>query len=410
MARALILVLDSVGIGGAADAARYGDEGADTIGHIAEACARGEANRGALRAGPLRLPNLIELGLGEACRMSTGRVPPGLEADAAPIGRYGCAAEVSKGKDTPSGHWELAGVPVPFDWGYFPREIPCFAPELIAALCQQADIPGTLGNCHASGTDIIAELGNEHITSGKPICYTSADSVFQIAAHEASFGLERLHEVCAVARRLVDPLRIGRVIARPFVGSSAEGFARTGNRRDYSVPPPHPTLLDRATEAGRGVLTVGKIADIFAHSGTGQVLKANGNTALFDRTLEGMNTLPEGGLLFANFIDFDTIHGHRRDPAGYAAALEDFDARLPAIRQIMRTDDLVIITADHGCDPTWRGTDHTREQVPVLLFGRSIQPGSIGHRETFSDIAAAVSAYLMLAPTSAGTARDMLKH
>jgi phosphopentomutase len=409
MPRALILVLDSVGIGGAPDAGRYGDEGADTVGHIAEACARGEANRDVRRAGPLRLPNLVRLGLGEACRMATGHVPPGLEAHATPIGRYGCAAEVSKGKDTPSGHWELAGVPVPFDWGYFPRERPCFAPELISALCQQADIPGTLGNCHASGTEIIAGLGDEHVRSGEPICYTSADSVFQIAAHETSFGLERLYDVCAVARRLVDPLRIGRVIARPFVGSSAEGFMRTGNRRDYSVPPPRPTVLDDATEAGRGVLTVGKIADIFAHSGTGRVLKANGNAALFERTLEGTDALPDGGLLFANFIDFDTVYGHRRDPAGYAAALEDFDARIPAIRQIMRPDDLMVITADHGCDPTWRGTDHTREQVPVLLFGPSIGCGSIGHRETFADVAAAVSAHLGLPPTSAGTARDMLQ-
>ena len=408
MARAFILVLDSVGIGGAPAAARYYDDGADTFGHIAAAGARRAADRDSLRAGPLRLPHMVELGLGEACRLATGRVPPGLEADAAPIGRYGCAAETSKGKDTPSGHWELAGVPVTFDWGYFPREVPCFAPELQAALCREADIPGTLGNCHASGTEIIAEFGNEHIKSGKPICYTSADSVFQIAAQEATFGLARLYDVCAVARRLVDPLRIGRVIARPFLGSPEDGFVRTGNRRDYSVPPPSPTLLDRATAAGRDVLTVGKIADIFAHSGTGRVLKANGNAALFDRTVEGMNLLSDGGLLFANFIDFDSIYGHRRDPAGYAAALEHFDARIPALQQRMRADDLVIITADHGCDPTWRGTDHTREQVPVLLFGPSIGSGSVGRRKTFADITAAVSAHLSLAAPPAGTACDML--
>ncbi|KRR27613.1 phosphopentomutase [Bradyrhizobium retamae] len=408
MARAFILVLDSVGIGGAPDAARYGDEGADTVGHIAEACARGDADRDSLRAGPLRLPHLVQLGLGEACRLATGRVPPGLETDAAPIGRYGCAAEVSKGKDTPSGHWELAGVPVPFDWGYFPREVPCFAPELLAQLCHEADLPGTLGNFHASGTEIIAKFGDEHINSGKPICYTSADSVFQIAAHEAAFGLERLYDVCLIARRLVDPLRIGRVIARPFLGSSQDGFTRTGNRRDYSVPPPCATVLDRATMAGRDVLTVGKIADIFAHSGTGRVLKANGNAALFDRTLEGMDLLSDGGLLFANFIDFDTIHGHRRDPAGYAAALEQFDERIPTIRQKMRAGDLVIITADHGCDPTWCGTDHTREQVPVLLFGPLIGSGSIGRRQTFADVTAAVAAHLALGPTPTGTARDML--
>jgi phosphopentomutase len=408
MARALVLVLDSVGIGGAPDAANYGDEGADTVGHIAEACARGEADRISLRAGPLRLPHLVELGLGEACRQATGRVPPGLEREAAPIARYGCAAETSKGKDTPSGHWELAGVPVRFDWGYFPREIPCFAPEFVTAFCQTADIPGILGNCHASGTEIIAELGEAHIRSGKPICYTSADSVFQIAAHEGSFGLERLYEICVIARKLVDPLRIGRVIARPFDGSTRDAFNRTGNRRDYSVPPPSPTVLDRATEEGRDVLTVGKIADIFSHSGTGQILKAHGNAALFDQTLEGFRRLRDGGLLFANFIDFDSIHGHRRDPAGYAAALEDFDARIPAIHSMMGADDLIIITADHGCDPTWRGTDHTREQVPVLLFGPSVVAGSIGSRKTFADVAAAVAAHLTLPAMSAGTAHMML--
>jgi phosphopentomutase len=411
MPRALILVLDSVGIGAAPDAAQYGDEGADTLGHIAEACARGDANREPGRTGPLRLPNLVELGLGEACRLASGRVPSGLERNAAPLGRYGCAVETSKGKDTPSGHWEIAGVPVPFDWGYFPRKTPCFTAELIGALCKEAGLPGTLGNCHASGTEIIAALGEEHIKSGKPICYTSADSVFQIAAHEPTFSLDRLYEVCAVARRLVDPLRIGRVIARPFVGSPADGFERTANRRDYSVPPPGATVLDLASQAGRDVLTVGKIGDIFAHSGTGRVLKANGNAALFERTLEGMNMLSDGGLLFANFIDFDTIYGHRRDPAGYAAALEEFDARVPALLRKMRPDDLVIITADHGCDPTWRGTDHTREQIPVLLFGPSIAPGSLGRRSTFADIAAAVSAHLALAATPAGTAREMLvKH
>jgi phosphopentomutase len=403
MARAFVLVLDSVGIGAAPDAASYGDTGADTIGHIAEACAAGRADRDGLRNGPLRLPQLVRLGLGEACRMASGRVPPGLEREAAPSGRYGCGIEISKGKDTPSGHWELAGVPVPFDWGYFPRTRPCFPDDLVDDLCRQADLPGILGNCHASGTQIIAELGDEHGRTGKPICYTSADSVFQIAAHEESFGLERLYDVCAIARRLVDPLRIGRVIARPFVGTSPDTFARTGNRRDYSVPPPGPTVLDRASEAGRDVITVGKIADIFAHSGTGRVLKANGNAALFDQTLEGMKSLADGGLMFANFIDFDTIHGHRRDPAGYAAALEAFDARIPEIESVLRHGDLVVITADHGCDPTWHGTDHTREQVPILAFGPFKPSGSIGCRETFADVAATVSSSLGLAPTSAGT-------
>jgi phosphopentomutase len=305
MPRALILVLDSVGIGAAPDATTYGDEGADTLGHVAEVCARGGADSGQ-RSGPLNLPNLVALGLGEACRLATGRVPPGLESSRPPSGRYGCAAELSKGKDTPSGHWELAGVPVLLDWGYFPRTQPCFPPDLIKALCEHANLTGILGDCHASGTTIIAEFGAEHMRTGKPICYTSADSVFQIAAHQETFGLERLYSVCAIARELLDPHRIGRVIARPFTGTSPPTFERTANRRDYSVPPPSPTILDRATKAGRDVITVGKIGDIFAHSGTGRILKAAGNDALFDRTLEGLRTLGDGGLLFANFIDFDT--------------------------------------------------------------------------------------------------------
>jgi phosphopentomutase len=401
MPRALILVLDSVGIGAAPDAAFYGDEGADTIGHIAEACARGEANTDG-RAGALKLPNLVRLGLGQACALAGGRIPPGLECSFQPQGAFGCAAETSKGKDTPSGHWEIAGVPVEFDWGYFPRTTPCFPPELVAALCLHADLPGILGDKHASGTEIIAELGEEHLRTGKPICYTSADSVFQIAAHEERFGLERLYKVCAIARGLVDALRIGRVIARPFVGSSGKDFVRTGNRRDYSVPPPGPTVLDRASEVGRDVVSVGKIADIFAHSGTGRVLKANGNSHLFDQTMEGLATLKDGGLLFTNFIDFDSIYGHRRDTPGYAAALEAFDARLPELDRALEPDDLMIITADHGCDPIWRGTDHTREQVPILATGAACS-GSIGRRTTFADVGATVAQHLDLQPTSSGT-------
>ncbi|MFL6803135.1 MAG: phosphopentomutase [Xanthobacteraceae bacterium] len=403
MTRAIILVLDSVGIGSAPDAALYGDEGADTVGHIAEACARGAADRDGLRRGGLCLPHLSQLGLGEACRLATGRVPPGLRAKSHPRGRYGCAVETSKGKDTPSGHWELAGVPVPFEWGYFPRTRPCFPPDLVAELCRRANVSGILGNCHASGTAIIAELGEEHMRTGRPICYTSADSVFQIAAHEESFGLERLYRMCEVARPLVDPLCIGRVIARPFVGTSSKDFLRTGNRRDYAVPPPSPTLLDRATQDGRAVVTVGKIADIFAHSGTGRVLKANGNVALFDRTLEGLASLADGGLLVTNFIDFDTIHGHRRDAAGYADALETFDARLPQLEAALDAGDLVVMTADHGCDPTWAGTDHTREQVPILAFGPSVIAGPIGRRSTFADVAATISAHLGLPPMLVGT-------
>jgi phosphopentomutase len=399
MGRAVITVLDSVGIGAAPDAAAYSDAGADTLGHIAQWCAEKRNGNG----GPLRLPNLADLGLGRACELATGRIPPGLTSRSAPQARFGCAAEQSKGKDTPSGHWEIAGVPVLFDWGYFPREVPCFPAELTSALCRAADLPGILGDRHASGTAIIAELGEEHIRTGKPICYTSADSVFQIAAHEETFGLERLYEICRVARTLVDAHRIGRVIARPFNGTSRDDFQRTANRLDYSAPPPAPTILDLATEEGHDVVSVGKIADIFAHSGTGREAKAHGNAALFDATVQNLASLSDGGLLFVNFIDFDTLYGHRRDPAGYAHALETFDARVPDLVQMLNPDDLLIITADHGCDPTWSGTDHTREQVPIIAVGGNTAH-DIGRRSSFADIAATVAAHLELQPPCSGAA------
>jgi phosphopentomutase len=403
--RAAILVMDSVGIGGAPDARVYGDDGADTVGHIARACAEGAADNG-MRAGGLRLPNLTRLGLGNACRLATGNVPPGLENNRPAQALSGCAAELSRGKDTPSGHWEIAGVPVLFDWGYFPCSRPCFPPDFVAELCARAGLPGILGDCHASGTAIVVEMGEEHIRSGKPICYTSADSVFQIAAHEEAFGLEPLYAICAIARDLFDGGaygKIGRVIARPFRGDKRTGFKRTANRRDYAVKPPSPTILDTAEAAKRGVITVGKIGDIFAHAGTGRVLKGDGNTALSARTLDGMNALADGGLLFANFIDFDTIHGHRRDTAGYAQALEEFDRWIPDFLDALKPGDLAIVTADHGCDPTWRGSDHTREQVPVIAFGPRIPAGNIGARKTFSDIAATVAHHLELGHTAFGS-------
>ncbi len=250
---------------------------------------------------------------------------------------------------------------------------------------------------------IIAELGEEHVRTGKPICYTSADSVFQIAAHEEHFGLERLYRLCETVRRLVDPYNIGRVIARPFIGDAASGFERTANRRDYSVLPPEPTLLDRAVAAGRRTLTVGKISDIFAHQGVSEVLKAAGNDALFDRTLEAMDKAGEGDLVFANYIDFDSLYGHRRDVPGYAAALEALDRRLPELLERLRPDDLLILTADHGCDPTWRGTDHTRERVPVIGLVKGGGPKEIGVRDTFADIGESIAAHLGLAPGNHGT-------
>ena len=400
--RAFLLVMDSVGIGFASDASRYGDEGADTIGHIAEACARGDADNH-VRQGVLHVPNLLRMGLGEACRLASGRAPTGFNIPAASNACWGCAAEISKGKDTPSGHWELAGAPVPFEWGYFPRTTPCFPIGLTNELCDRAGLPGILGNCHASGTEIIGRLGREHIESNRPICYTSADSVFQIAAHEEAFGLAQLYRVCEIARELVNSLNVGRVIARPFIGSADEEFTRTANRKDYSVPPPTATLLDFATAQDRDIVTVGKIDDIFAHRGTGRVMKGNGNDALFDRTLDGIDQLDDGGLLFANFIDFDTLYGHRRDIAGYAAALEAFDRRLNDLLPCLKTTDLLVITADHGCDPSWPGTDHTREQVPVLVLGGN-HTGSIGVRASYADVGATIAAHLRLPSLPTGVA------
>jgi phosphopentomutase len=394
MARAFLFVLDSFGIGGAPDAATYGDEGADTFGHIAEFCEAGAANRMRLRSGPLNLPNLSELGLMHAAKLATGQFPAGMPIPEKLYGVYGAASETSRGKDTPSGHWEIAGTPVAIDWGYFPTEGDAFPPEFIETLCRAARVPGILGNCHASGTEIIARYGQEHIRTGKPICYTSSDSVFQVAAQEIHFGLERLLEFCELARTLLDYYNIGRVIARPFVGESVNTFQRTGNRRDFSVSPPEPTLLDRLVAEGRKVHAVGKIGDIFAHQGVSRVIKANGNQALMDASLRAIDEAEDGDLVFTNFVDFDMIYGHRRDVPGYAAALEAFDARLPEVNKKLKPGDLVILTADHGCDPTWRGTDHTRERVPIIAFGPDVRSRSIGIRQTYADIGESVANHL----------------
>lgn len=402
MTRALILVLDSFGLGASEDASDYGDAGADTLGHIADECAAGRADRVGLRSGPLAIPNLVRLGLGRAAWASTGRVPPGLESEMPPEGLWGYAVERSHGKDTPSGHWELAGVPVRFDWGYFPREIPCLPFALANAIRERSAIPGILGECHASGTEIIEKLGAEHIRTGKPILYTSADSVLQIAAHEEVFGLQPLYRLCEIARELVDEYRIGRVIARPFLGHRPGEFVRTANRRDYATPPPEPTLLDRLSDARREVVGIGKVGDIFAHRGVPKNLKGEGNNALFDATLAALSEIADGGLIFANFVDFDTLFGHRRDVSGYAAALEKFDRRIPELEAAMRPGDLAIMAADHGCDPTWPGTDHTREHIPVLGFGPDVRGHSAGRRETFADVGQTVADHLGMPTLSAG--------
>lgn len=393
--RVFIIMLDSLGLGAAADAEKYGDSGADTLGHIAEYCVQGKADKVGVRSGPLHLPNLTRLGLNGAAISSTGKSVEGLDANIVPQAKYGCAAELSLGKDTQSGHWEMAGVPVLFEWGYFPPQYPSFPEKLINTFVEQAKIPGVLGNKHASGTVIIEELGEEHQKTGKPIVYTSADSVFQIAAHEESFGLQRLYEICEIARQLVDPYNIGRVIARPFSGSPGSYF-RTGNRHDYAVPPPSPTLLEKLVQQGGQVIAIGKVADIYAHQGITKEVKANGNQALFSTFLQEAEHAPDKSITFVNLVDFDMVYGHRRDVTGYAKALEDFDSWLPSLEKLLKQDDIVIITADHGCDPTQKGSDHTRENVPVIVFGPSVKPEALGKRETMADIGQSIASYLGL--------------
>jgi len=388
--------MDSFGIGATADADKFGDVGADTFGHIAKVRAESDA-------GPLKLPNLARLGLFHASRDSTGEFPAGADPDVEIVGAYGYAEELSTGKDTPSGHWEIAGVPVLFDWGYFTKPSNTFPPELLEKLIEKADLPGVLGNCHSSGTTIIAELGDEHVRTGKPIVYTSADSVFQIACHEEAFGLEKLYELCDIARKLVDKYEIGRVIARPFVGDDAAPYVRTGNRRDLTTPPHADTLLDKLVANGDDVISIGKIADIYAHRGVTHKVKANGNAALFDATLEALRDAGDRATVFTNFVDFDMLFGHRRDVDGYAEALEYFDGRLPELLELMQDDDILVICADHGCDPTWPGSDHTREHIPVLVYGGGVKAGALGKRKSFADIGQSLATYFELTPLDYGT-------
>ncbi|WP_428928326.1 phosphopentomutase [Marinibacterium sp. SX1] len=391
MARAFLVVMDSVGIGGAPDAGSYfngsiPDTGANTLAHIAEACDADRAETG--RSGPLHMPALAGLGLGAAVRLASGDLAPGLEAE--PRGLWGAATEQSRGKDTPSGHWELAGLPVPWDWHYFPDEVPAFPDDLTRAVAEAAGTDGVLGNRHASGTMILTSLGASHMKTGWPICYTSADSVFQIAAHEETFGLDRLLDLCATVAPRLHAMNVGRVIARPFIGTPEIGFQRTTNRRDFAVAPPAPVLTDWVQQAGRRVHAVGKIGDIFSMTGIDELRKGDDAT-LMGHLSDLVDTAEDGSLTFANFVEFDSLYGHRRDVAGYAAALERFDAGIAAILPRLREGDMLVLTADHGNDPSWTGTDHTRERVPVLVVGRGA--GCIG-QVGFADVAASVADHL----------------
>lgn len=395
MSRAFILLLDSFGLGALPDADKYGDAGANTFGHIAAWAAK--------EGKPMSLPNLERLGLAAAAHKASGEWAAGFDQRDGFTGAWGAAREQSTGKDTQSGHWEIAGVPVLFDWGYFPKTVPSFPQELTDKLQELTGVPGWLGNCHASGTTIIDELGDEHVATGRPILYTSADSVLQIAAHEEHFGLERLYEVCEAAYELVKPYNIGRVIARPFLGANGK-YKRTSNRHDYAVPPTAPTLLDHVKNAGGEVIALGKISDIFAAQGVTQLIKGADNMALFDRLVEVADTAPSRSLTFVNFVDFDMHFGHRRDVAGYANALHELDARLPEFMAKLKDGDLVVITADHGCDPTAPGSDHTREHIPMIFFGPGVAAQELPIANTFSDIGATLAKHLGVKPLSNGTA------
>lgn len=380
--------MDSFGIGNAHDAEKFDNIGADTFGHIVES------------NGGLNIPNLKELGLVEVAHAATGKeyhLGKLSEAKMAGIGSIKAhMSELSVAKDTTSGHWEMAGVPVLNDWGYFKPDYPSFPKALIDAICQEGKIAGILGNKAASGTEIIQELGEEHIQSDKPIFYTSADSNIQIAAHEKYFGLDRLYKLCEVAYKHAKPYNIARIIARPFVGEKKGEFTRTANRHDYSVKPFKETVLDKMQKKGGNVIAIGKINDIYAGCGITKALHASGLEELWNVTLKEVKDAPENSIIFTNFVNFDMLWGHRRNVKGYAEGLEYFDKRLPEIIPLLREDDIVFITADHGNDPTYKGTDHTREQVPMLLFGKKINSRFAGEGKTFADIGQTIAEYLNL--------------
>ncbi len=398
MARAFLIVMDSVGAGGAPDAGSFfngslPDTGANTLAHIAQACAAGRADVG--RGGPLRMPNLDGLGLSAAVTLASGADMPGLGA--VPLGLWGAATEQSKGKDTPSGHWELAGVPVPWEWHYFPNTQPAFPQDLMDEVARLCGAEGTLGNCHASGVPIIEAHCAEHMRTGWPICYTSADSVFQIACHEETFGLERLLRLCQDIAPRLHAMKVGRVIARPFTGQPGN-FRRTTNRHDYAIDPPASTLCDWVQAAGGKVHAVGKIGDIFSMRGISDV-KKGADIDLFEHLMDYAGQSEDSSLTFANFVEFDSLFGHPRDVAGYARALEWFDAQVGRFLARLRPGDLAMFTADHGNDPTWPGTDHTRERVPVLGWGLGEKAVGL---VAFVDVAATIAEHLGVPPQGPG--------
>ena len=377
--RVIWIVLDSFGVGSLPDAKAYGDDGANTLLHIAE------------NAKGFSLPNMESLGIGNI------EAAPGVAATDLPRGAWGKARERSAGKDTTAGHWEMAGVITPEKFPTFPNGFPA---DFLKAF-EKAIGRGTLGNCVASGTEIIERLGPEHLRTGRPIVYTSADSVFQIAAHEDVIKLDELYKICEIAREMLKgPLGVGRVIARPFIGTPGH-FVRTAERRDFSLAPVGVTVPDLVKEAGLPSVAIGKIHDIFAGRGFTESIHTENNDDGVQKTLDAMDRVHEG-LLYTNLVDYDMKYGHRRDVQGYADALMAFDRRLPEITKKMGPDDLLILTADHGCDPTWHGTDHTREYIPMLFYGPRVRPVSLGERATYADEGATVADFLGVKAPAAG--------
>ncbi|CAL4043543.1 Phosphopentomutase [Buchnera aphidicola (Phyllaphis fagi)] len=405
MKRVFILVLDSFGIGYSEDANKFHDVGADTFGHIAEYCYFGKANYN--RFSSLYIPNLMSLGLGQVYKNITGYLPYGIAKPLNVIGSYGYASEISSAKDTSSGHWEIAGVPVLFEWDYFHNIKNSFPDNLLQKISCAHGLTGILGNCHASGTDILNDFGSLHITTKKPIIYTSSDSVLQVACHEKYFGLTNLYELCQKIRYILDKYNynITRVIARPFIGEKKFHFIRTNNRRDFSKLPPGKTVIQKLIEEKEGdVIGIGKTSDIFGHIGITKKIYTSGLQDSINSTIDEINRISQKNtIVFSNFVEFDSLWGHRRDVSGYALGLEYFDLRLLEILNGLKIEDILIITADHGCDPTWKGTDHTREYVPILLYNKLFPVQYFGHRKTFSDIAQTISKYFSLSSMNYGS-------
>lgn len=396
MKRAIILVLDSFGIGALPDANKFGDVGSNTLGHIDEYCKKNNLS--------FNIPNLLNLGLGIAYSEVNNKQLHTDKRDYITNGLYGSCKEISSGKDTTSGHWEIAGCPVLFEWGYFKEHFP---EELLDKIIKRSGIPGYLGNCHASGTDIIRDLGDEHIKTGKPIFYTSADSVFQIACHEETFGLENLYRLCEIVREELEPYNIARVIARPFSGTNASNYVRTGNRHDYSLLPNGQTLFDVCCDNDINTIAIGKIGDIYAHQGTKVEIRANGLADLIDKSIDAIKKYKDKStFVMTNLVDFDMLYGHRRNTKGYKEALEYLDTRIPEIINNLTSDDILILTADHGCDPTWSGTDHTREHIPFIMYNSGISR-EIGIRDTYADIGQTAAKHLGI-KIATGTAVETL--